>query len=82
MSVKELTQARDEIEEQIKILGQERDEIVEQIEELTTEDEEEDETIEQKGNNNSFIKILMSLMSFVGILLGFIYVIYSKKGGI
>ena len=86
MTVEKLTQKKEEIEEKIKILSQEIDEIVKQIEEKYLEEEEDDdkdkEIMKKNENSNSFIQTFMSIISFVGIIAGVIYVIYTKKGGI
>ena len=81
MTITELNQEKDEIEEKIKILVQERDELVNKIEEKNIEDEEDEITKENKNPNLS-INIFMSIMSFVGIIVGVIYVIYFKKEGL
>ena len=83
MTIEKLVEEKDVIDEKIKILSEERDEIVKQIEEKNMGDEEEGtELIKENENNNYFIQIFMSIMSFIGIIAGVIYVIYSKKEGL
>ena len=82
MIIEKLIQKKDEIEERIKKLTQERDEIVRQIEESSIDDEQEIELTTKNENSNSFIQIFISIMSFVGIIAGVIYVIHFKKEGL
>jgi len=82
MDVKELNQKKGQIDEAITALEQEKLEIDIKIEELmNAEDKDGVESIKEV-NNNSFISIFMSIISFVGIIAGVIYVIYFKKEGL
>lgn len=81
MTIEELNQKKDKIDVEIEKLTKKRDEIVNQIEE-ENEEEELKEVTKKNENPNSFIHTFISLMSFIGIIAGIIYVIYTKKGGI
>lgn len=79
MDVNALNQKKDKIDREIEKLTQKRDEIVKEIEDF---EDEEKEVTKKNENPNSFIHAFISLMSFIGIIAGIIYVIYAKKGGI
>jgi len=80
MIIEELNQEKSEIEKQIAELNQQLNELNKSIKELNVEDEESEEVEEKKEekNNNSFIHVFMSIMSFVGIIAGIFYVVYFK----
>ena len=77
MDIEVLMQEKSKLEEELTKLNQRLNELNQEIEELNEEDEEVEEKKEEK-NNNSFIQVFMSVMSFVGIITGIFYVIYFK----
>jgi len=81
MIVEELNQRVEKIDEEIVILETEKAEILKEIEELNNQENEEETDTKIVPKKSSFIPIFMSIMSFIGILVGIFYVIYSKKGG-
>ena len=78
MKIEELHQEKNAIDKKIEELSQERNELSKQIE-VEENSEDKKEKIIIKESNNSFINMIISIMSFVGIIAGVIYVIYFKK---
>ena len=81
MTIEELTQKTAEIDSEIEKLTQVKAELNKQFE-IEENSEDEKEEIKMKESNNSFINVIMSIMSFLGIIIGIFYVIYSKKEGL
>lgn len=77
MRVEELNQEKDEIEKKIKILEKERDVLLNRIEEQSVLAEDEIEIT----RNESFNTLIL-VMSFLGIFLGVVYMIYFKTEGV